>query len=243
MNKKTIVSRTLPLILALLVVIVVAVCVTVFSGDKKTPMVENKNEAYFTVDLGYDKPIIISKEELYGKLKNGSNGLSYLVDILDKKLLSEKGYVQKVTDEEIFMDLYKVMTNKNSLESINHRHDVNLIAQEKNKQKRKMLLSKATDAKSLVLRTHSFDMDYISELNLESYDKQTIDKMYYYLFNNTGLTHPRHKEILERLRDKQPIEEIDEIFDYLNQLEADAAGYTDETKPKKGFLARLLKLK
>ena len=101
MNKKTIVSRTLPLILALLVVIVVAVCVTVFSGDKKTPMVENKNEAYLTVDLGYDKPIIISKEELYGKLKNGSNGLSYLVDILDKKLLSEKGYVQKVTDEEI----------------------------------------------------------------------------------------------------------------------------------------------
>ena len=101
MNKKTIVSRTLPLIIALLVVIVVAVCVTVFSGDKKTPMVENKTEAYLTVDLGYDKPIIISKEELYGKLKNGSNGLSYLVDILDKQLLSEKGYVQKVTDEEI----------------------------------------------------------------------------------------------------------------------------------------------
>ena len=101
MNKKTIVSRTLPLIIALLVVIVVAVCVTVFSGDKKTPMVENKAEAYLTVDLGYDKPIIISKEELYGKLKNGSNGLSYLVDILDKELLSQKGYVQKVTDEEI----------------------------------------------------------------------------------------------------------------------------------------------
>ena len=96
MNKKTIVNRTLPLIIALFVVIVVAICVTAFSGSKVTPMVENKNDAYLTVDLGYEKPIEISKEELYGKLKNGSNGLGYLVDILDSKLLSEKGYLQKV---------------------------------------------------------------------------------------------------------------------------------------------------
>ena len=101
MNKKTIVNRTLPLIIALFVVIVVAICVTVFSASKVTPMVENKSDAYLTVDLGYEKPIVISKEELYGKLKNGSNGLSYLVNILDSKLLSEKGYLQKVTDEEI----------------------------------------------------------------------------------------------------------------------------------------------
>ena len=101
MNKKTIVNRTLPLIIALFVVIVVAICVTAFSGSKVTPMVENKSDAYLTVDLGYEKPIVISKEELYGKLKNGSNGLSYLVNILDSKLLSEKGYLQKVTDEEI----------------------------------------------------------------------------------------------------------------------------------------------
>lgn len=101
MNKKTIVNRTLPLIIALFVVVVVAICVTVFSGSKKTPMVDNKSDAYLTVNLGYEKPIIISKEELYGKLKNGSNGLSYLVDILDSKLLSEKGYIQKVSEQEI----------------------------------------------------------------------------------------------------------------------------------------------
>ena len=101
MNKKTIVNRTLPLIIALLVVIVVAICVTAFSGSKVTPMVDNKSDAYLTVDLGYEKPIIIDKEELYGKLKNGNNGLSFLVDILDSKLLSEKGYMQKVTEEKI----------------------------------------------------------------------------------------------------------------------------------------------
>jgi len=112
MNKKTIVNRTLPLIIALLVVVVVAICVTVFSGSKKTPMVENKSDAYLTVDLGYEKPVIISKEELYGKLKNGSNGLSYLVDILDTKLLTEKGYLQKVTEEEIKVGIEEAIFGK-----------------------------------------------------------------------------------------------------------------------------------
>ena len=47
-----------------------------------------------------------------------------------------------------------------------------------------------TDKKSLELRTHEFDMEFISALDMSKYDKKTIDKMYYYLFNNTGLNHP-----------------------------------------------------
>lgn len=101
MNKKTILNRTLPLIVALLVILVVAICVTVFTGNEKKPMVENKDEAYLTIDLGYDKPIEISKGEVYLKLLNGGNGLSYLVDILDKELLTSKGYMAKVTEDEI----------------------------------------------------------------------------------------------------------------------------------------------
>lgn len=151
--------------------------------------------------------------------------------------------ILSVTDEDIFMDLYKVMTNKNSLESINHRHDVILIAKEQIKEKRKMLVAKATDKKSLELRTHEFDMEFISALDMSKYDKKTIDKMYYYLFNNTGLNHPRHTEILERLAAGEPIEDINEITDYLNQLEENANGFVSEPKPKKGFLARILKLK
>ena len=85
-----------------------------------------------------------------------------------------------------------------------------------------MLLSKATDKKSLELRTHEFDMEFISALDMSKYDKKTIDKMYYYLFNNTGLNHPRHTEILERLAAGEPIDDINEITDYLDQLEENA---------------------
>ena len=141
------------------------------------------------------------------------------------------------------MDLYKVMTNKNSLESINHRHDVTLIAREQIKEKRKMLVAKATDKKSLELRTHEFDMEFISSLDMSKYDKKTIDKMYYYLFNNTGLNHPRHKEILERLANGTPIEELDEIAIYLSQIEENMDEYIQNQPKKQGFLARILRRK
>lgn len=174
----------------------------------------------------------------------------FIASILADKYSIESGEqdldiqtILSVTDEDIFMDLYKVMTNKNSLESINHRHDVTLIAKEQIKEKRKMLVAKATDKKSLELRTHEFDMEFISSLDMSKYDKKTIDKMYYYLFNNTGLNHPRHKEILERLAAGEPIEDISEVADYLNQLEENANGFVSEQKPKKGFLARILRLK
>ena len=174
----------------------------------------------------------------------------FIASILADKYSIESGEqdldiqtILSITDEEIFMDLYKVMTNKNSLESINHRHDVTLIAKEQVKEKRKMLVAKATDKKSLELRTHEFDMEFISLLDMSKYDKKTIDKMYYYLFNNTGLNHPRHKEILERLAAGEPIEDISEVADYLNQLEENANGFVSEPKPKKGFLARILRLK
>ena len=41
MNKKTILNRTLPLIIALFVILIVALCVTLFSGDKDNPRVKN----------------------------------------------------------------------------------------------------------------------------------------------------------------------------------------------------------
>ena len=174
----------------------------------------------------------------------------FIASILADKYSIESGEqdldiqtILSVTDEDIFMDLYKVMTNKNSLESINHRHDVTLIAKEQIKEKRKMLVAKATDKKSLELRTHEFDMEFISSLDMSKYDTKTIDKMYYYLFNNTGLNHPRHKEILERLAAGEPIEDISEVADYLNQLEENADGFVSEPKPKKGFLSRILRLK
>lgn len=174
----------------------------------------------------------------------------FIASILADKYSIESGEqdldiqtILSVTDEEIFMDLYKVMTNKNSLESINHRHDVTLIAKEQIKEKRKMLVAKATDKKSLELRTHEFDMEFISSLDMSKYDKKIIDKMYYYLFNITGMNHPKHKEILDKLYKGESIEEIDEVFEYLTQIVEESEGYISQPMQKKGLLSRILRRK
>lgn len=103
MNKKTILNRTLPLIIALGVVLIIAICVTAFSGQKKTPMVENKTEEYLSIELeGYEDSVLVSKEEVYNKLKHGDNGVTFLLNKLDYALLEKLGYTQKyqsLTDE------------------------------------------------------------------------------------------------------------------------------------------------
>lgn len=105
MNKKTILNRTLPLIIALFVILVVAICVTIFSGDKKVPGLGDPDTEYLNASLGdseygYSQKVSISKKEIYEKLKNGSNGLTFLVDLIDTKLLTDLGYIQNVKEED-----------------------------------------------------------------------------------------------------------------------------------------------
>jgi len=104
MNKKTILNRTLPLIIALFAILIIALCVTLFSGDKADPKVQNGEQDYLVIDLGYDTPVKVSKEEVYNKLKNNSNGLTYLVNLIDSKLFETaelKQYYTAVTEEQI----------------------------------------------------------------------------------------------------------------------------------------------
>lgn len=103
MNKKTILNRTLPLIIALGVILVVAICVTVFSGEKKTPQISTASDSYLTVNMeeyGYDTSIEITNKDIYERLKNGDSGLTYLVDMLDASLLTKEGYLNKYVDVE-----------------------------------------------------------------------------------------------------------------------------------------------
>ena len=104
MNKKTILNRTLPLIIALFVILVVALCVTLFSGDKKNPTFESAKEDYLTIQLGANTSVKVNKEEVYNRLKNNSNGLTYLVNLMDSKLFDTaelKEFYTAVTEEQI----------------------------------------------------------------------------------------------------------------------------------------------
>ena len=81
MNSKTIIKRTLPLIIALFVIIVLAVSCTIFSKDKKSPSISNPNDAYLTAG-----DIVVKKGLIYDELKT-QKGLDTLLTMIDRELL------------------------------------------------------------------------------------------------------------------------------------------------------------
>lgn len=112
MNSKTIFKRTLPLIIALVVVIITAVSCTLLTKDKKNPTISNGDESFLTVG-----DITIDNNKVYQKLKD-TIGLDTLVELLDKKLLSDVdgvNYYGSVTDKEINEEIVKsIFTDSSS---------------------------------------------------------------------------------------------------------------------------------
>lgn len=109
MNSKTIVRRTLPLIIALAIVIIVAVSCTLFSRDKEVPQISKPNEAFLTVD-----GIKVSNGQIYKDIKF-SSGVQSLMDLIDKELLQKTknaegvDYYSAVSEEAIDEEIEKAI--------------------------------------------------------------------------------------------------------------------------------------
>ena len=100
MNKKTIFNRMLPLIIALAVIIVVAICVTVFSADKANPSVSNPDQTYVKYEVGksnfgYNQEIDVKKGEVYESLKS----------------MKEDGFLTNLYNEYFGMDISESVMN------------------------------------------------------------------------------------------------------------------------------------
>lgn len=172
----------------------------------------------------------------------------FFSSLLADKHLNKSGYLEKdlellstITHEGIFMDLYQLMTDEISLQSPHHLEDVKLISEEENKQKRKLYMAVATDKISLLSINHRFDMEYISKLELGNLDKKFLDSVHYYIINSNGIRDPRHVEMLEKLYNGTPVEELDEIAIHLSRIEENMEEYIQNQPKKKGFLERILK--
>ena len=76
-----------------------------------------------------------------------------------------------VTDKDIFMDLFRLMTYDVSLFGEHHIEDAKLISVTSDKEIRRLLLQKATDKYSVASDNHRYDMDYITKLDLKESDK------------------------------------------------------------------------
>ena len=128
--------------------------------------------------------------------------------------------LQSVTNKDIFMDLYRLMTNEESLGSIYHKKDAVVISQISAQNRRKMLLKLATNKYSLNSDNHDYDMEYIRKLDLGTFSKKVYDEIRYYLFIKKGIISPKHKENLEKLLQGELVERSSSVSSYLDALQS-----------------------
>ena len=139
-----------------------------------------------------------------------------------------------IEDENLFTDIYRVMSNETSLTGSHHISDLDIISKTKTNEKRKWLISKAIDDASINSDYHDYDMEYIKRLDLNSIDKETLKEIHYYLFIGKGINHPNHVEILEKLSKGETIQSEELVLKYLDYLEKnpDVMEKSVEEKPK-----------
>lgn len=127
--------------------------------------------------------------------------------------------LQSVSNKSIFMDLYRLMTDEDSLNGIHHKKDVVIISQAAIDGVRDLLVEKACDEYSLKSNDHEYDMQFISKLQLDNISKKTYYELYYYLFDIKGINDPQRKEKLEKLLQGILVERKTSVSSYLDSLE------------------------
>lgn len=122
-----------------------------------------------------------------------------------------------IKDKNIFLDLYKLMIDKDSLEGRYHKEDVNIISKITDAKKRALLLRKAINEYSIKSLNHLYDMNYIKILDLKNISDEVYNAMYYYLFAPDGIDDKEHIDKLEKLYIGKKIKSTASL--YLDNLE------------------------
>jgi len=127
--------------------------------------------------------------------------------------------LKRISNRSIFMDLYRLMSDENSLNSIHHKRDAVIISQTTIDAVRKLLLEIALNEYNLKSSNHEYDMKYVFELNIDSISEETYEAICYYLFNQIGIDDPKHQEKLEQLSQGLAIDRSNDLSSYLDLIQ------------------------
>jgi len=144
-----------------------------------------------------------------------------------------------VQDKDVFLDLYRFMSDEISLNGSHHIKDLDIISKTDNKELRNWLISKAIDEDSINSCYHDYDMEYISKLDLDNIDKEILESMHYYLFVPNGINHPNHIERLEKLSRCETIQSEETILSHLDYLENNPDNVIASTEERPKVLSRI----
>lgn len=127
--------------------------------------------------------------------------------------------LRSIADKDIFVDLYRVMSDGTSLLSNHHTEDLEIIKNTESKKLRNLLIEKAINRDSLESCYHTYDMKYISKLDMDKIDEDSFQDMNHYLFDINGINHPEHIERLEMVLKGKNVKNYDAILNHLDNLE------------------------
>ena len=182
--------------------------------DKQTNVDYTKFDRSVTIK-GKNNP----RYNFYLKLLNeiDDNYVMYISYLLTNKYLNESNYLDKdirlilqITNKSIFIDLFKLMQNQNSLNGNHHIEDTQILSKEENNFKRNLLLQEATNKDNLNSINHRYDMYFITTLDLSKLNEQNLNVLYYYLLNPKGINDRDHisklEDIYEQILNEEEIE-------------------------------------
>ena len=137
-------------------------------------------------------------------------------------------FLQNITDEDIFSDVYTLMSSKASLNSTNHKKEVFLVSKTTDKRKRRWIVGRLGFDDFIGPYDNDdireYDMEYISKLNFDSIDFNTVSRISYYMANPVGIADPKHKEKLDSILRGEVVKDLyagtEELYDSIYKEES-----------------------
>lgn len=151
--------------------------------------------------------------------------------------------LESITDFNIFMDLYTLISKRlDMIDNQHHQDDVVLLSKTIDSETRKWLVRRMT-RKYDNNNNYNYDIEYITRLKLDSISNEAKEEMKYYLFDEKGVNEPKHIEKLESLLNGVLVERQDSLLNYLNKLEEELdTKEVEELVPNKKAKSRVLNL-
>ena len=111
--------------------------------------------------------------------------------------------------DELFFDLFEVMSSKESIASPYHLLDISIIRNTSSYFARRMLISVATNKDNLNSKFHWFDMNYIASLDFDLLDSKSQELLQYFFLTSEGIKDKERFSELKRINPDFSLENID----------------------------------
>ncbi len=167
------------------------------------------------------------------------NKVLYIEHLLSDKEFAISPYVNfdidfllKIKDKKLFEELFIFVKKLGTIESKYHEKDLKLISQVENSKTRSLLKKIALNENNLHSKNHLIDMELISKLDLETFNRDYYKLLYKELMLKENLDSPYHIENLKHILNGEEVIKVNTIDTYLDELESNIENNNEKVLSK-----------